>query len=94
MKYLISVIVPIYKVEKFVERCLISLFDQTIASQCEFILVNDASPDSSFDIAKKVVSKYKSLMDNIVFIDNSEVVSTGVHNDLLENKLYKKVIES
>lgn len=42
--------------------------------------------DNNIDILNK--------SDNIVFIDNSEVVSTGVHNDLLENKLYKKVIES
>lgn len=69
MNFLISVIVPIYKVENYVERCLISLFNQTIANQCEFILVNDATPDSSFVIAKKIASNYKALSTNIVYID-------------------------
>lgn len=72
MSILISVIVPIYKVEKYIERCLNSLFNQTIANSCEFILVNDATPDLSFEIAKNVVSNYPLLNQRIVLIDKKQ----------------------
>ena len=32
--------------------------------------------------------------DNIVFIDNNEVISVGIHEDLIKNSLYKKVMEN
>lgn len=53
----ISVIVPIYKVRDFVERCVRSLMLQTLES-IEFIFVDDASTDDSMEIVKRVVSEY------------------------------------
>ena len=44
--YKISVIVPIYKVERFIVRCAISLLEQTL-QEVEFIFVDDATPDGS-----------------------------------------------
>ena len=41
---LISIIVPIYKVEKFLTRCIESIVNQTY-SNLEIILVDDGSPD-------------------------------------------------
>lgn len=46
MKKLISIIVPIYKVEEYLEKCLDSLIHQTYKN-IEIILVNDGSPDNS-----------------------------------------------
>lgn len=43
---LVSVIVPVYKVEKYIKRCVESLLKQTI-SDVEIILVDDGSPDNS-----------------------------------------------
>ena len=45
MKALISVIVPVYKVEKYLERCVDSILAQTYEN-LEIILVDDGSPDS------------------------------------------------
>lgn len=45
MKELISVIVPIYKVEKYLDRCITSIVNQTY-SKLEIILVDDGSPDN------------------------------------------------
>ena len=47
----ISVIVPIYNVEKQLQRCLESILKQE-ESNLEIILVNDGSPDNSGEIAK------------------------------------------
>lgn len=53
----VSVIVPVYKVEKFIEKCVISLFSQTLRD-VEFIFVDDASPDNSIQIVKKCIREY------------------------------------
>lgn len=47
----ISVIVPIYKAEKYLRRCLDSIVNQTM-KDLEIILVNDASPDGSLQILR------------------------------------------
>jgi len=48
----ISIIVPIYNVEEYVEKCIKSLINQTYKN-IEIILVDDGSTDSSYDICKK-----------------------------------------
>lgn len=53
----VSVIVPIYNVERFVKRCLDSLVNQTL-QEIQIILVNDGSTDESGNIAKEYASKY------------------------------------
>lgn len=52
MKPLVSIIVPIYNAEKFLERCLNSIMAQTL-EDFELILVNDGSSDSSGDICDR-----------------------------------------
>ena len=46
MNDIISVIVPVYKAEKYLEKCLDSIVGQTY-KDLEIILVDDGSPDSS-----------------------------------------------
>lgn len=62
----ISVLIPVYNVEKYIERCLKSLFEQTKTNDVEFIIVNDCSPDNSMAIVRKVVSKYPHLNIKII----------------------------
>ena len=58
-KYKISVIVPIYNVEEYIEECLESLIRQTIdKSLVEVLLINDGSPDNSEEICKRYCEKY------------------------------------
>lgn len=57
MGYKVSILVPIYGVEQFIERCVRSLFGQTY-SDLEYVLVNDCTPDKSIEIVKKVVEEY------------------------------------
>lgn len=53
----VSVIVPIYGVEAFIERCARSLMEQTLDG-VEYIFVDDASKDGSIVLLKKVMEKY------------------------------------
>lgn len=53
----VSVIVPFYNVEKYIEKCLNSLVNQTL-DEIEIILVNDGSKDNSYKIAKKFQEQY------------------------------------
>ncbi|MGN1327118.1 MAG: glycosyltransferase family 2 protein [Clostridia bacterium] len=53
----VSVIVPIYNVEKYLPKCLESLVNQTL-EDIQIILVNDGSTDNSGQIAKEYANKY------------------------------------
>ena len=53
----VSIIVPFYNVEGYMEKCLDSLVNQTL-EDIEIILVNDGSKDRSSDIAKKYIKEY------------------------------------
>lgn len=57
---LISVVIPIYNVEKYLERCIESIVNQSY-SNLEIILVNDGSPDNSEDICLKYVEYDKRI---------------------------------
>lgn len=65
---LISVLVPIYKVETYIAKCANSIFNQTINSQIEYIFVDDCSPDNSVGILKSVIQNYSNLTDKIKII--------------------------
>jgi glycosyltransferase involved in cell wall biosynthesis len=52
----ISVITPVFKSEKYLERCIYSLLNQ-IFQEVEFIFVNDASPDNSMKILKSMADR-------------------------------------
>ena len=53
-KYKVSMIVPVYNVEEYLEKCLDSLLAQTIdKEQMEILLINDGSTDDSFEICKR-----------------------------------------
>lgn len=57
MTELISILVPIYGVEKYIERCSRSLFGQTYFN-IEYIFVDDCTKDNSIGILKKVLMDY------------------------------------
>jgi len=56
----VSVIVPVYNVEDYIEKCLNSLVNQTL-EDIEIIIVNDGSKDSSKEKIEKYLKKYSSI---------------------------------
>lgn len=61
---LISIIVPIYNVEKYLDRCINSIINQSYKN-IEIILVNDGSTDNSL----KICEKYKLIDDRVIIIN-------------------------
>ncbi|MBR2458402.1 MAG: glycosyltransferase [Bacteroidaceae bacterium] len=54
----LSIIIPVYKVEQYIEKCLVSCLEQDIPhTDYEIIVVNDGSPDKSLQIAEDIASK-------------------------------------
>lgn len=64
MNLLLSIIVPVYNVEKYLERCLDCILVQPFRN-FEFILVNDGSTDNSLSICKR----YEATNNRIVIVD-------------------------
>ena len=54
----VSVVVPVYNVEKYIERCLDSLVRQKFGYEYEIIIVNDGTKDNSMTIADRFASMY------------------------------------
>lgn len=57
MEKKVSIIVPVYNVEKYLDKCLDSLVNQSL-QEIEIIVVNDGSPDNSQKIIDEYVKKY------------------------------------
>lgn len=79
MSYLISIIVPIYNVDKYLEECIESLKNQTYKN-LEIILINDGSTDNSEQICRK-----EEKQDNrIVFINKKNGGAASAKNEGLK----------
>ena len=63
----VSIIIPIYKVESYIERCITSVLRQTYRN-LEVILVDDCSPDHSMEIAKKVINENEMRNSGMSFV--------------------------
>lgn len=103
----VSVIVPFYNVEEYIEKCIKSLVEQSL-EDIEIILVNDGSKDSSEEIAKKYKNKYP---DKIVYLKKENgglsdarnyalPYTTGEYiafldsDDYVEEEMYKEMYET
>ena len=82
-KFLFSVVMPVYNVEKYLEESIESLIAQTIGfrENIELILVNDGSPDDSDKICEKYAKLYP---ENIVYIYQENAGVSAARNRGLE----------
>lgn len=63
----VSILVPIYGVEKYIERCARSLFEQSYCN-IEYIFVNDCTKDKSIDILIDVLDEYPHRKEQVKII--------------------------
>lgn len=67
----VSVIIPIYKVRNFIERCVCSLFEQTLRD-IEYIFVDDASPDDSIEILRSCIERYPERKGQVTVLTHEQ----------------------
>ena len=80
----VSILVPFYNVEKYVGRCVESLFTQTYKN-IEYVFVNDCTPDKSMDVINENISKYGvSEQCKIIVHEENKGISVS-RNDCLDN---------
>lgn len=65
LDYLVSICVPVYGVERYIERCARSILEQSYEN-LEVIFVNDASKDCSVEILERVIAEYPSRRGRVV----------------------------
>lgn len=68
---LVSVIIPVFKVSSFIERCARSLFEQTL-QDVEYIFVDDASPDDSIEILKRCIECYPQRKEQVLILTHEQ----------------------
>lgn len=76
----ISVVIPVYNSELYIDECLQSILKQTIVENIELICVNDGSSDSSLDI----LNMYKTKFPNMIIIDQKNAGSAIARNNGLQ----------
>lgn len=72
MNIKLSVIIPIYNSEKFLDRCINSIINQTLKS-IEIICIDDCSTDNSFNI----LTELKNKNDQLIIVKNKERLGAG-----------------
>ena len=78
--YLVSIVIPVYNVEKYVEKCLLSVINQTYKN-LEIIVVNDGTKDNSLKICEML--KEKDARIKIINQENAGLScarNTGIEN--------------
>ena len=63
----VSVIIPVYGVEKYIERCARSLFEQTL-DDIEYIFVDDCTKDNSINVLERVIEDYPNRKSQVTII--------------------------
>lgn len=60
----LSIVIPVYNVERYIEKTLLSIYSQTNVQQEEFevIVVNDGTPDNSMLVVERFADVYKNLL--------------------------------
>ena len=81
----VSIVIPVYNVENYIERSAVSLFEQTYAN-IEYVFVNDCTPDSSIDILMRVMSRYPQRSSQVKIIHHQFNSGVAVsRNTALDN---------
>ena len=106
MKPKVSVIIPVYNSEKYIEKCINSVLEQDY-QEFELILINDGSKDGSLKILERYKEKYKEKIvlvnqencgvsktrNNAIQIANGEYIMFMDNDDFIDKDYIKTYIE-
>lgn len=73
----VSLLVPVYGVEQYIEACARSLFEQTYR-EIEYVFVDDCSPDRSIDVLQRVVADYPERLAQVKIVRHDHNRGVGV----------------
>lgn len=57
-KYKVSIGMPVYGVEKYIRKCILSVLNQTLQDKIEVLVVDDLGPDKSMDIVREIQASH------------------------------------
>lgn len=80
----VSILVPFYKVEHYVGRCVESLFTQTYKN-IEYVFVNDCSPDKSMEVINELIDKFDMASKCKIIVHETNLGISASRNDCLDN---------
>lgn len=73
----VSICVPVFNVEKYIERCVRSICSQTL-DDIEIIFINDCTPDRSWEILKTTIADYTGRESQIRLLENHSNSGPGI----------------
>lgn len=83
----ISIIIPVYKVELYIRKCIESVINQDYDGQIECIIVDDATPDNSITIAKNLISDYRGYIEfQIIRHEKNNGLSAARNTGIMASK--------
>ncbi len=102
----LSIIVPVYNAEKYLCKCIDSILEQSV-KDFELILVNDGSPDGSWEIMERYRNEYPSIIKTIslenggqgrarnvgLSIAQGEFIGFVDSDDYIDPSMYKKLLD-
>lgn len=81
----VTICVPVYNVEKYIERCARSIFEQT-ENEIEYIFVDDCSKDNSIEVLERVMNFYPERIGHVRIIKHEKNKGlAGARNTAVEN---------
>lgn len=72
----VSIIIPVYNAEKYIEKCARSLFSQTL-DNIEYVFVDDCSPDRSIRMMQEVLEEYPERKTQVKILENDHNIGVG-----------------
>ena len=86
-KYKISIVIPVYNNEKYIDECIKSIINQSIGfNNIQTILINDGSKDNSLEVLKKY--EY----DNVIIIDKENTGVSDTRNIGIDKAIGKYIL--
>ena len=73
----LTVIIPVYNSSKYIERCAVSLMEQTLRNEVEFLFVDDGSTDSSVELIEQTMKVYPERVEQVRIL--SSTTNQGVY---------------